>query len=196
MKTQTVFIILHVAALVSFAEPGASYTLTGDEKGIEEIVKADMAQYPALYEGETFERYVLKFKSENKIGRKKFKPGDPLQFPVTMASLKSRAAVSEPEGATTGGEIKEGMMAGYLLVPHDKADAKYDAGFSMYVTAWPLLQTYPGNRFQTGLFGTWMFAQYDEKPEGKIYSDIEGGLGWWRDTEYATETHRHAHVTG
>jgi len=25
-------------------------------------------------------------------------------------------------------------------------------------------------------------------PPIKLYSDIEGGLGWWRDTEYATET--------
>jgi hypothetical protein len=50
------------------------------------------------------------------------------------------------------------------------------------------LQDYPGNRFQTGLFGTWMHAQYDKKPERKLYSDIEGGLGWWRDTRFATET--------
>ncbi len=79
-------------------------------------------------------------------------------------------------------------MAGYLLVPHGKVDAKYNAGFSMYVAAWPLLKNYPGQEFQSGLFGTWMFSQYDgQKPE-KAYSDIEGGLGWWRDTRFATET--------
>ena len=39
-------------------------------------------------------------------------------------------------------------------------------GSSMYVAAWPLLLKYPGKRFQSGLFGTWMFAQYDgPKPE-------------------------------
>ena len=86
-------------------------------------------------------------------------------------------------------QIQKGEMAGYLLVPHDKVPETYNAGFSMYVAAWPLLQEYPGNRFQTGLFGTWMHAQYDgPKPEERIYSDIEGGLGWWRDTRFATET--------
>jgi len=66
--------------------------------------------------------------------------------------------------------------------------AQVNAGFSMYVAAWPLLQEYPGNRFQTGLFGTWMHAQYDGPTPDKLYSDIEGGLGWWRDTRFATET--------
>ncbi len=79
-------------------------------------------------------------------------------------------------------------MAGYLLVPHGKVDAKYNAGFSMYVAAWPLLKNYPGQDFQSGLFGTWMFSQYDGRKPEKAYSDIEGGLGWWRDTRFATET--------
>ncbi len=79
-------------------------------------------------------------------------------------------------------------MAGYLLVPHARVDAKYNAGFSMYVAAWPLLKNYPGQEFQSGLFGTWMFSQYDGPKPEKLYSDIEGGLGWWRDTRFATET--------
>ena len=83
---------------------------------------------------------------------------------------------------------KAGEMAGYLLVPHSKVDIDYNAGFSMYVAAWPLLKEYPGDRFQTGLFGTWMFAQHEKRLEGKHYSDIEGGLGWWRDTRFATTT--------
>ena len=85
-------------------------------------------------------------------------------------------------------QVKKGEMAGYLLVPHDKVPETYNAGFSLYVAAWPLLQEYPGRRFQTGLFGTWMHAHYDTKPTRKVYSDIEGGLGWWRDTRFATET--------
>lgn len=79
-------------------------------------------------------------------------------------------------------------MAGYLLVPNDRVPEEFDAGFSMYVAAWPLLDKYPGSRFQTGLFGTWMHANYDEKPTERLYSDIEGGLGWWRDTRFATAT--------
>jgi hypothetical protein len=83
---------------------------------------------------------------------------------------------------------RKAEMAGYLLVPHGKVDARYNAGFSMYVAAWPLLKSYPGQEFQSGLFGTWMFAQHDGPKPEKAYSDVEGGLGWWRDTRFATET--------
>ena len=83
---------------------------------------------------------------------------------------------------------KPAEMAGYLLVPHEKVDAKYNGGFSLYVAAWPLLKNYPGQQFQSGLFGTWMFSQYDGQKPKDHYSDIEGGLGWWRDTRFATET--------
>ena len=86
------------------------------------------------------------------------------------------------------GEPGKGEMAGYLLVPNEKVPETFNAGFSMYIAAWPLLKQYPGQRFQSGLPGTWMFAQPVGKPLEKLYSDIEGGLGWWRDTEYATET--------
>lgn len=80
------------------------------------------------------------------------------------------------------------QMAGYLLVPNERVPDEYGGGFSMYVAAWPLLERYPGNRFQTGLFGTWMHPIHEQKPGEKFYTDIEGGLGWWRDTRFATET--------
>lgn len=83
---------------------------------------------------------------------------------------------------------QKGEMAGYLLVPHERVDKQFNGGFSMYVAAWPLLKNYPGQEFQSGLFGTWMFAQHDGPKPEKAYSDIEGGLGWWRDTRFATET--------
>ncbi len=89
-------------------------------------------------------------------------------------------------GAST--QIQEGEMAGYLLVPNKKVPETYNAGFSMYVAAWPLLQEYPGHQFQSGLPGTWMFAQYNGQAPTNLYSDIEGGLGWWRDTRFATAT--------
>ena len=100
-------------------------------------------------------------------------------IPVLFPSV---AIAAEPSGP------RQAEMAGYLLVNREDVDKKYNAGFSMYVAAWPLLQTYPGQRFQTGLFGTWMFAQNDGPNSEKNYSDIEGGLGWWRDTRFATET--------
>lgn len=87
-----------------------------------------------------------------------------------------------------GGPVRACEMAGYLIVPNERVPESFNAGFSMYVAAWPLLSAYPGNRFQSGLFGTWMFAQYEGRAPEKMYSDIEGGLGWWRDTRFATET--------
>lgn len=89
---------------------------------------------------------------------------------------------------SAAGQPQPGEMAGYLLVSQERVPKTYDAGFSMYVAAWPLLREYPGSRFQTGLFSTWMFAQYDGPAPENVYSDIEGGLGWWRDTRFATET--------
>ena len=86
-------------------------------------------------------------------------------------------------------QVKKGTMAGYLIVAHDKVEETYNAGFSMYVAAWPLMEEYPGRRFQTGLLSTWMHAQYDgPTPQEKMYSDIEGGLGWWRSTRFPTKT--------
>jgi hypothetical protein len=90
--------------------------------------------------------------------------------------------------AASAAEVQKAEMAGYLLVATDKVPDAYNAGFSLYAAAWPLLERYPGHRFQTGLFGTWMHAQYEGKPPTNLYSDIEGGLGWWRDTRFPTET--------
>ena len=94
---------------------------------------------------------------------------------------------ASPAGAAN--QVEKGEMAGYLGAPHERVPETYGGGFSLYVAAWPLLEEYPGSRFQTGLFGTWMHARNDKpKPIERMYSDIEGGLGWWRDTRFATET--------
>ncbi len=87
-------------------------------------------------------------------------------------------------------EIQQGEMAGYLFGPAEKVPEEFNGGFSLYAAAWPLVATYPGHAFQTGLCGTWMSPQYEEgkKPVGKCYTDIEGGLGWWRDTHFPTTT--------
>lgn len=76
---------------------------------------------------------------------------------------------------------------GYMIVPtKPRVPRNYDAGFSIYTAAWPLLLRYPGKQFQSGLFGTWMAAQYAGKRPRHLYSDIEGGLGWWRSTRFLT----------
>lgn len=83
---------------------------------------------------------------------------------------------------------ENGEMSGYMLVPLERVPDEFNAGFSLYAAAWPILDRYPGPRFQTGLFGTWMFAQFEGEAPKDLYSDIEGGLGWWRDTRFATTT--------
>lgn len=99
---------------------------------------------------------------------------------ATMLALGCLAGAADADGE---------YLAGYLIIPHaGQVDRSFNAGFSMYVPAWPLLSTYPGHLFQSGLPGTWTFAQYDGPAPKDLYSDIEGGLGWWRDTRFPTET--------
>jgi len=86
-------------------------------------------------------------------------------------------------GEVEEGKYSSGYVFGYLIIPVEGGvDSSYGYGFSMYVPAWPLLRQYPGHNFQSGLPSTWMFAQ-----DSPVYSDIEGGLGWWRDTRFPTE---------
>lgn len=80
------------------------------------------------------------------------------------------------------------FLAGYLILPIEKVDQSFNAGFSTYIAAWPLLENYPGHQFQTGLPSTWMFAQHEGEKPKELYSDVEGGLGWWRDTRFPTMT--------
>ena len=116
------------------------------------------------------------------------RPLRPIHVAALLASLFIPSGLGNRPTARAAEGIEEVEMSGYLLVPHEKVPERYDAGFSMYVAAWPLVREYPGNRFQTGLFGTWMFAKQEEPKPKNIYSDIEGGLGWWGDTLFATET--------
>ena len=78
-------------------------------------------------------------------------------------------------GAVSAAEAQEAEMSGYLLVSTDKVPDAYNAGFSLYAAAWPLLQQYPGHRFQTGLFGTWMHAQYEGKPPADLTLTLKAG---------------------
>lgn len=89
------------------------------------------------------------------------------------------------------GSIQRGYVAGFTAGPGISGDPVYNAGFSVYSAAWPLLSEYPGRQFQSGLFGTWMHLQNDRPaPISRLYSDIEGGLGWWRGTPFPTPTPR------
>ncbi len=101
---------------------------------------------------------------------------------VLVASLALMWLTFTAHAAVLGGVQADG----YMIVPTTRVPKNYNAGFSMYSAAWPLLLRYPGNRFQSGLFGTWMAAQYAGKRPQHLYSDIEGGLGWWRSTRFPT----------
>jgi hypothetical protein len=77
------------------AVPGGTYLLTGKEKGFEEIVRADMEKFPEMYEGVHLKSYLQRFKKENKIGRRRFSPGEKLVFPSTIASLRMKKKETE-----------------------------------------------------------------------------------------------------
>ncbi len=85
---------------------------------------------------------------------------------------------------------REKFVTGYTRVGIEEGDGSYNAGFSIYSAAYPLLQEYPGHEFQSGLFGSWMYADSEDPKVEDVwfYSTLEGGLGWWRDTEFPTET--------
>ena len=78
-------------------------------------------------------------------------------------------------------------IGGYMLTGATAPPQTYNAGYSFYSTAWPLLGDYPrDNRVQTGLYGTWMFPSTSFVTNH--YTDIEGGLGWWSDRNFQTAT--------
>jgi hypothetical protein len=88
------------------------------------------------------------------------------------------AEVVFAQEAVKKGTIKEGNVGGYMITKVEKVDTTYNAGYSMYVAAFPLIREYPGRQFQSGLFGTWMFPRNDKPlPVEKVYTDVEGGLG-------------------
>ena len=99
-----------------------------------------------------------------------------LLFAVSLFSLPHAVAAERP------------YMAGFMSVQAEFPPPTYNAGYTMYVAAWPLLSDYPGHEMQTGLFGTWMFGKQKGEALKDMYSTIEGGLGWWRDTHFPTIT--------
>lgn len=101
---------------------------------------------------------------------------------IVMGALLPMLAATAAPGAV----LPAVHAAGYMIVPTGRVPKKYDGGFSIYTAAWPLLLRYPGRQFQSGLFGTWMAAQYAGRRPQHLYSDIEGGLGWWRSTRFPT----------
>jgi len=107
-------------------------------------------------------------------------------IPTVFFSLLISLAMAQENSNKS---LKKGNIGGYMITKVEKVNESFNAGYSMYAAAWPLIKEYPGRNFQSGLFGTWMHPAYDGPlPVKELYTDIEGGLGWWRDTEFATAT--------
>ena len=69
------------------------------------------------------------------------------------------------------------------------ADNSNGAGYSFYAAVWPIMQQYPGpDNFQLGLPSTWLTPFNSGNLPPGFYNTIEGGLGWWNDTRFATES--------
>lgn len=90
--------------------------------------------------------------------------------------------------------MQKAKLSGYISSSRAAFTPTFNAGYSIYTAAWPILNKHPGSMFQSGLFSTWMWAKYPEgfpkgiEPDNRFYSDIEGGLGWWQNQRFATET--------
>ncbi len=105
-----------------------------------------------------------------------------LAFAINVNAQK----VDDTSGKST---VKRVNIGGYFIVQRKDVDESYNAGFSNYTAIWSLLKEYPGRDFQTGLFGTWMHPQNDGPlPIPKLYTDIEGGSGWSRETRFPSNS--------
>jgi len=106
---------------------------------------------------------------------------------LAVAGWLSTATVLATQ-AQAADKVRAVNIGGYLSVAQSQAPASFNVGFSFYTAAWPLAEKYPGHRFQSGLYGTWMHPQHDGPAPANLHSDIEGDLGWWTDTRFPTET--------
>ena len=86
--------------------------------------------------------------------------------------------------------IKEANRTGFTFFsPQGNNDLSFGYGFTAYSAAWALFENYPGPRdFQVGLGSQWMTPQLTGNEPENFYTTIEGGLGWWQDTRFATKT--------
>ncbi len=75
-------------------------------------------------------------------------------------------------------------MSGEISYPRGQVPAQFNAGYSMYVAAYPMTAVDLGLNFHSGLPGTWV----DSAVEGPYYSTIEGGLGWGDQLRFGTAT--------
>jgi hypothetical protein len=92
--------------------------------------------------------------------------------------------------SNTNAQVVEANRTGFTYFsPQGNNDLSFGYGFSVYTAAWALFKNYPGPRdFQVGLGSQWMTPQRTGNEPEDFYTTIEGGLGWWQDTRFATKT--------
>lgn len=87
-------------------------------------------------------------------------------------------------------QVVEAQRTGFAWINTENVtDTSFGSGFTMYSAAWPIFKEYPGaSNFQTGLGSSWLTTQRTGTEPADFYTTIEGGLGWWGDTRFGTET--------
>ncbi len=86
-------------------------------------------------------------------------------------------------------QIVNARKSGFTWIStEDITDKSYGSGYTMYSAAYPIFKKYPGPAdFQTGLSSSWMTTQRTGNEPNQFYTTIEGGLGWWHDTNFGTK---------
>jgi hypothetical protein len=102
-----------------------------------------------------------------------------------IGSLLAAVAIAQPAAqAQTSYPLTSG---GYLGASVVTTPETYNAGYTFYSAAWPLMGNYArDNAVQTGLYGTWMWPS--KSIPNDHYTTIEGGLGWWYGRSFQTAT--------
>lgn len=89
----------------------------------------------------------------------------------------------------TTAQVSDAQRTGFTWINTEEVtDLSYGNGYTMYTAAWPLFKAYPGaSNFQAGLGSCWLTTQPTGNEPSDFYTTIEGGLGWWGDTRFATK---------
>ena len=193
-------------ASLARAIPGGTYVLTGNEKSVEEIVRADVEKYPDLYQEELLPDYLAEFRRVNKIGSRKLAPGDELVFPET-AVLRSidqaRAAEKTDKEETRLQARHEGIyqyqqeyLPTWMLNAGERVFSGFDSGIPRELirsaeelvdpdfTASMQLQSYPAEKLQIIIFerptrpSQCYFAAFRLEEGGCTFYTLEKGISF------------------
>jgi hypothetical protein len=113
-------------------------------------------------------------------------------YPIRVVMLMAACHALLGFGAAVQAQSTYSLdVGGYMMLQVTPSPLTYNAGYTFYAAAWPLVGDFPRtNWFQSGLYGTWMFPQNTYTPAP--YTDIEGGLGWWFDRKFQTGTPKYS----